>query len=604
MKTLIIGGGKGCRSILELTRSGFLKELQLDIIAVADINPNAPGIKYANDIGLKTFNNMSEALNKLELEVVIELTGKDDILMILKPLLNPNIKLIDHTLARIFWDLFNIQKEQKKQLLSMQKLENRLERERLFLQSIFDNLSDLAVVLDLNFRILRVNQKFADFAVLMPSDALNKKIYDIINPNDMLCSRTQLEEALGRIIESGQSDSVIHITPHPNENHWEISRAPIFDENGKVEALLCTWRRISERVRLYRERESAEQKFKSFINSAQDWISMKDLEGRYIIVNPVIANSFHMPADYFIGKKPEEVFPDKLANNINQHDKLVINTKQYHYFDEIINIDGLDHHFKTVRFPLTDYKGEMIGVCTIARDTTKEERLQEQLIQSEKLAAIGKLAAGVAHEINNPLTGILAYAEDLLEEFAATTNQSEDLKVIIRETLRCRDIVRNLLDFGKQDKPKLETIHFNTIIDNTLVLVQRLPQFKDIQIVRLSAEKLPTIQADPMQLQQVLLNFMLNAAEAMKFKGRITVSCDYDRRSNNCWLTVEDTGPGIPENLADKIFEPFFSTKGTNGLGLAVSWGIIERHRGSIEIDTPPDGGALFKIIIPAYFGN
>ncbi|MFN3781908.1 MAG: sensor histidine kinase, partial [Candidatus Kapaibacteriota bacterium] len=214
----------------------------------------------------------------------------------------------------------------------------------------------------------------------------------------------------------------------------------------------------------------------------------------------------------------------------------------------------------------------------------------------------GKLAAGVAHEINNPLTGILSYAESISEELDKDHPLQEDIAIIIRETLRCRDIVRNLLDFAKQYTPKFEVVDPNVIIQQSLDLVRRLPQFKDIEIIVNLSEKIPKIKADVKQIQQVLLNFLINAADAMKYKGEIIITSEYYRQQKKCIISVEDSGPGIPENLMDKIFEPFFSTKSTSGLGLAVSWGIIERHHGTIEVDTASSGGAIFKIVLPAYF--
>lgn len=604
MKTLIIGGGKGCRSILDLTRSTFLKELSIDVVAVADINSNAPGLKYAQQIGLRTFTNMKEALELPGIEVIIELTGKDAIAQELYRLIKPGVKLIDHAIVRLFWDINDARQKQFRQFDELKNLELKLDKERLFLQSIFDNLSDLAIVIDTDQKIIRVNARFAEFIGLEPKELINKKCYDVLAKTEINCDKKQMKKIIEKVVKTGKPHSMIHLTPPPNENHWEITRSPIFDEEGNIYAILSTWHMITEKVMLHREIESAEQKFKSFIYSAQDWISIKNLEGRYVIVNPVIANAFHMPTEYFIGKKPEDVFPDKLTATIKRNDELVIQSKQYHTFDEIIPIDGHDHNFHTVRFPLTDYNNEIIGVCTIARDITNEIKLQEQLVQSEKLAALGKLAAGVAHEINNPLTGILAYAEDLLDEFNAELLYCDDLKVIIRETLRCSDIVKNLLDFARQDKPKLEIISPNKIVDNSLHLIKRLPQFKDIKMNTMLKTNLPMIKSDPMQIQQVLLNLILNATDAMKYKGKIIISTGYDFKKGNCIISVEDNGPGIPENLIDKIFEPFFSTKGTNGLGLAVSWGIIERHGGTIEIDIADTGGAIFHIILPAHGQN
>jgi PAS domain S-box-containing protein len=351
---------------------------------------------------------------------------------------------------------------------------------------------------------------------------------------------------------------------------------------------------------LRREVESAEQRFRSFIDSAHDWISIKDLDGRYMIVNPAIAHAFHRePAD-FVGKSASEMLPPDLAKTVKLHDREVIHTNSYHTYDEVIPIDGRDYYFQTVRFPLTDYRGSTIGVCTIARDVTSEKDLRTQLAQSEKLAAVGKLAAGVAHEINNPLTGILAYAEDLTEEIDENDPHQDDLRVIIREALRCRDIVRNLLDFARQETLELEEINPNDIVGRSLLLVEKLPQFRDIHIEKYVQEDIPDVRCDRRQIQQVLLNLMLNASDALKGKGIIRLTTEYYRRRHKCVISVEDNGPGIPENLVDKIFEPFFSTKGTSGLGLAVSWGIIERHQGTIEIDIPEEEGCIFRIVLPA----
>ena len=335
-----------------------------------------------------------------------------------------------------------------------------------------------------------------------------------------------------------------------------------------------------------------------------DWISIKDLDGRYMTVNPVIAAAFDMKQEDFINKTPDEILPSKLSKMIRKNDMEVIKLKKDIFFNEIIRVKGVDNHFQTMRFPLFDHMQNVVGVCTIARDVSKEIQLQEQLVQTEKLAAIGKLAAGVAHEINNPLTGILAFAEDLKEEYQESDFQFSDLSVIVRETLRCRDIVRNLLDFSRQDKPNLEISKPDVIVGGTLNLIEKLPQFKDINIKRCLGDDIPLIKCDPKQLHQVLLNFLLNAADAMKSKGEICIRTEYERKLNKCVISVEDNGPGIPENLVDKIFEPFFSTKNTNGLGLAVSWGIVERHSGIIEVDMAESGGAIFRIVLPAIAGN
>ncbi len=600
MRTVLIGGGKGARAIIDLSRGEFLTEFAMEIICVVDPDSSARGIRYAKSLGIDTSTEMHKTLATIDnIELIIELTGSEEVLEEIYKILPPGAVLIDHTFAHIFWDLVNAQKRQKEQLEEITALEKNIERERYFLQSLFDNIPDPVVVLDNDKKAIKINESFSRFSGYSFNEALGKTCEKLLENTELARQCREAEQVLDEVIESGRPLTTVWKTDPPNEAYWEVTRTPILDEAGKTVAILGIWHRITEKVRLRREIESAEQRFKSFIDSAHDWISIKDLEGRYLTVNPVCANAFGKEVGDFIGKRPEEILPPGLARTIVMHDQEVIETNKHHTFEEIIQIDGKDHFFQTVRFPLSDYRGETIGSCTIMRDVTSEHHMRSQLVQASKLAAVGQLAAGVAHEINNPLTGVLAYAEDLYDDFPEGDEHRDDLKVIIRETMRCRDIVRNLLNFARQEDPQFQKVNPIDVVEESLRLVEKLPKFRNITIDK-KIKKIPPIEGDPRQIQQVILNLMLNAADAMKEKGTITIKTEYNRRKDQSIIAVQDSGPGIPENMFDKIFEPFFSTKGTNGLGLAVCWGIVERHHGTIEVDTPENGGAIFQIIFPA----
>lgn len=604
MKTVIIGGGRACREIIELASGTFMKELRLEITSVMDSDPKAPGMVYARKKGIETTTDIQEVMDTPDLELVLELTGRDHVLKQIHKIIPLGVKLIDHTIARIFWDLLNAQTDQMARIDELARLEEKLDRERNFLQLLVDSIPELIVVLDKDKKVMRVNKSFSDYIGIKPGEALGKTCNELFKGTDFEEHCEREIEMLDDTLRTGESFSSIWMIPPPNEVHWEVTRTPLISRRGRPRGILATWHRITDQVMLRREIETAEERFRSFIDSAHDWISMKDLKGRYIIVNPVTAEAFgHKPED-FIGRRADEILPERLAKLIQKHDQEVIECNCHRSYEEVIPIEGRDHYFQTVRFPLQDYKGSVLGVCTIMRDVTSEKELRDQLVQSSKLVAIGQLAAGVAHEINNPLTGILAYAEDIADDLDSHDEHFEDVEVIIRETKRCRDIVRNLLDFARQEAPKLEKTSPNQIIIHALSLVEKLPQFRNIEIKQDIARNIPPIQCDQRQIQQVVLNLMLNAADAMNSKGLIRLITKYDKRHDKCIISVEDNGPGIPENLIDKIFEPFFSTKGTNGLGLAVSWGIVERHRGTIEVDMADEGGAIFNIVLPAYHGT
>ncbi|UCC79442.1 MAG: PAS domain-containing protein [Candidatus Zixiibacteriota bacterium] len=602
MRAVIIGGGKGCRAIIELAGGTFLKELKLEILCVVDPDPNAPGMVFAREHGIPTSKDMKEALSTIpDIKLIMELTGSDEVLEDIYKMIPRGIKVFDHTFSRIFWELGNAQRESIRQIKEITELEQKIEKERSSLQLLFDKIPELVIVLDREHKIIKINESFASFIGLKLSDVVDKTIREVFAGTELHETSDQTVGILNQIGKTGEPGSFIWQSPSRNEVIWEVTLTPIKTPDGEIEEILGTWHRITEQVILQRKIESAELRFKSFIDSASDWISVKDLNGRYIIVNKIIADSLHMKPEEFVGRLPEEIVPEELAGIIHEHDKIVISDDHHRTFEEIVPIDGRDHHFQTARFPLRDYKGSIQGTCTIMRDITSEVVLKEQLIQAGKLAAMGKLAAGVAHEINNPLTGILAYAEDMAEDFPGNDPRQKDLQVIIRETLRCRDIVRNLLDFARQEKPKLEKLIPNSVIEQSLSLIGKLPQFRNITIEIALDEDIPFIQGDPRQLQQVILNFLMNSSEAMNGRGVIGISTGYEPSTDKCYITVEDEGPGISEDKIDKIFEPFFSTKETSGLGLAVSWGIIDRHRGSIEVERSSKGGALFRIVLPAY---
>ncbi|MEZ5357428.1 MAG: PAS domain-containing protein [Candidatus Zixiibacteriota bacterium] len=600
MNTVIIGGGKGCRAIIDLAASTFLKELTLNVQWVVDPDENAPGMQLAREKGIRTSTDMNDALSAPGIQMVIELTGQTEILTELYKRIPAGVRLIDHTWARIFWDLVNARTELREKLDHVTRLEHEMERERYFLQSLFDTIPELVVVVNTDKEVIRINDSFARFAHISRRKAKGKLCDDLLNGTELAASCDATSPLLDEVLDTGRPRSLIWHTTDPEEAYWEVSFTPVLNQNLEIEAVVGTWHRITEQVRLHREIESAEARFRSFIDSAQDWISIKNLEGRYVIVNPVCAAAFNREPEEFEGKRPDELLDAETARMIRLHDNEVIVNKRHRSYDEVFIIDGRERHFHTIRFPLNDYRKRTIGVCTISRDVTQERELSDQLAQAVKLAAVGKLAAGVAHEINNPLTGVLAYAEDILEDIDEDNKElRDDIGVIIRETMRCRDIVRNLLDFARQETPQLILTDLNSIVTSTLNLVRKLPQFQNIELAIDRTEQLPQVECDQHQMQQVVLNLMMNSADAMKGLGRITLKTEYDRMHDSVIISVTDNGPGIPENMIDKIFEPFFSTKGTNGLGLAVSWGIVERHHGVIEVDKSENGGAVFRIILP-----
>jgi len=260
-----------------------------------------------------------------------------------------------------------------------------------------------------------------------------------------------------------------------------------------------------------------------------------------------------------------------------------------------INVDSTDEMgylcrtFNTMIDALSDHERKL------------REHTQMQIVQSEKLASLGRLASGIAHEINNPLTGVLSYSTTLYDEVTNPAHK-EDLKIIIDETLRCREIVKGILDFARETKIEKQPANLNKVITDVMSLLERHVNFQNIKIKKDLAENLPEISIDVNQVKSVFNNLAVNAADAMHEGGSLTIKTDYDAVRKRIVITVSDTGIGIEQKNLSRIFDPFYTTKETGkgtGLGLSVTYGIIERHGGSIRVDSTVGEGTSFTVEFP-----
>jgi two-component system NtrC family sensor kinase len=275
---------------------------------------------------------------------------------------------------------------------------------------------------------------------------------------------------------------------------------------------------------------------------------------------------------------------------------------------------------------LRDAHGELIGAIEICKDITgvvewanilekrveekteETRKTREQLIHSEKLASLGRMAAGVAHEINNPLTGIVTFGHLLLKRFPEGSQEREDSEVIIEQANRCSNIIKGLLGFARATSAEKIPVGINGIVNGSLDMIRHKADFFDIKFVLNFDEALPPVKANTSQIQQVFLNMLINAADAMEGKGTLTISTRKVIENGKPFAEVEftDTGHGIPEENISKLFEPFFTTKPVGkgvGLGLAVSHGIIKDHEGEILVKSKVGEGTSFFARLPFYEG-
>lgn len=356
-----------------------------------------------------------------------------------------------------------------------------------------------------------------------------------------------------------------------------------------------------------------QQLFKTILDVSPDLVSLQDKNLIYQAINPTFRHYFDLPEEDIVGKSDAEIFPPEKAAILRTEDLDILRTGTPLSKEVLINKGNDQHWFHMVKVPV--YEANTIaGLLLNARDITEMKKFQEKLIPTVKMEELGKLAGGVAHEINTPLGIILGYAQMLLEDLPEGGEDHEYLKIIEKQAQICRRIVADLLNFSRVSDSRMEKMDLNQSIDEVLQLIRHIfkQDWVDIE-VDLDAQ-IPPIRGDREKLKQVWLNLLNNAFESIGRDGTIRVTSKACPQGNHVVVTLADTGAGINDKDLKKIFEPFFSTKGLGagtGLGLSVSFDIVREHQGRIFAvsPVPPEflgetektvrPGALFVVVLP-----
>jgi two-component system NtrC family sensor kinase len=313
--------------------------------------------------------------------------------------------------------------------------------------------------------------------------------------------------------------------------------------------------------------------------------------------------------DEALGRTVFEVLHRQPKDLLRQEFDRIFRTGRMEQMEVESSATGESRYYRLTKIPMRLGGDEVSHVITIGEDITEWKAVQKAIAQTEKLAAVGQLAAGVMHEINNPLATIGACLEALASrrsEVPAGVRKAFDeyLRIMESELSRCKRIVDGLLDFSRPKARQKKPVALAQIVEDALFLVRHHDRFKRIKLVRQVAEDLPLVRANAEQLIQVLLALMINAIDAMEGEGTLTVAAGRSpERWGEVFVAVTDTGIGIPAEYLSKIFEPFFTTKAPGrgtGLGLSICYGIVAEHDGRIEVESAPGGGSTFRVLLPA----
>ncbi len=392
-----------------------------------------------------------------------------------------------------------------------------------------------------------------------------------------------------------------------------VATADILNDDESVEYLLELTRQLSvavENVQLLddilRQRRLLEDTF----NSLVDLVAVMDKELRIVETNDAFAARVGMKRTEIIRRPLRDLVGAETLAYVEAADTWqgIVPAVQRRVDDA-----ALDGTFLLTATPLTSQDGQTLGRVLVARDITRQTRLEaeraalrERLTQSEKLASLGQFVAGIAHEMNNPLQGVMGHLELLIEMTEAARPVRKELKQIFQEADRAAKIVRNLLVFTGAHRIARQKTKVDRILTRALTSRRANLARAGIKIARRVGEKLPPVICDPAHLQQAFLNVLINAEHAVldgSHARRIEIASAIGQRGTHVVVTIRDHGPGIAAEVLPKIFDPFFSTKevgqGT-GLGLAITYGIVSEHGGTITASNADDGGAVFEIELPA----
>jgi len=373
-------------------------------------------------------------------------------------------------------------------------------------------------------------------------------------------------------------------------------------EDGRIVRYQGTLVDVTEKRNMERQLRRQEEFRLHLLESFPDLILVLDLEGQYTFVSARISDLLGYGPEQLMGRNIDD------AENTSPELAALYHTVAAGETSRTSCEYGSRHHDGSWRTmlgmasPLLDAEGKPAGVIISVRDVTTEKKLEQQIIQSERLAAMGQMIGGFAHELNNPLTSILGMAE-LLQENESSEGARKQLAVLHKEARRAAEIVQNLQYFARPPAPGRSQVNLNELVQRT-VQMQAYPLRKsNITVDFLPEPNIPAIIADPNQLMQVFLNLLLNAEQAIReSREKGTIRVRMGRKPDSVWIVFQDDGPGIaPENLTH-IFDPFFTTKrpgrGT-GLGLSICKTVLREHGGNIEAASAPDGGAVFTITLP-----
>jgi two-component system NtrC family sensor kinase len=474
---------------------------------------------------------------------------------------------------------------------------------------VFDSLSFPTLILKPDKVILTANQVYLKMGGFELEQIVGKRCHEVFYgaescPNKVCPFLRVLKE------KTGTSVMRRHTTGTGKQLYEDRVFSPILDDAGEVAYIMESVRDVTRQKNLELALKGTEAFLEKVILGSPIAIVTADRFGHLLLMNPAAEELFGYSNSFALRNvTADQLYPPGIANQIMR--SLELGEGKLPNINTTILNDRGEEIPVELNASIIYEDGEAVATVGIYTDLREklavENQLKEaqaQLAQSEKMASLGQLSAGVAHEINNPLTGILFYATLKLESLAPDDAEREDVEAVIEDVKRCRDIVQHLLAYSRQSSPMEDIIQLNDIVDQSMNLIRDPRMFRNIEIVREFSNEMMQVHVDRNQISQVIINLVMNAIHAMEASGTLILRTYRCKERGRAFLEICDTGCGIASQDLTKIFDPFYTTKGPGegtGLGLSTAYGLVKENKGDIRVKETGSAGTTFIIDFELY---
>ncbi len=493
------------------------------------------------------------------------------------------------------------------------ELEQNIKRTEYKYKDLIDNASDLIFTLDEAGTIISLNRRFSGLTDFAREEWLSRHWVELVSPDD----RTTAELNFRDVIHGKTRHFEMHLAaPNGKTLCLSVNLNPIF-QRGEVIGCVGFARDVTQRKKLEQEITDLKNFNESIIQSIGSGLMTIDPNERISSFNQAAEETLGHRALEVIGKSIREILPpeecNKLLPKTGERSESLLNREM-----ELTRKDKKKIFVGFTVAPRIDQHNKSVGTIISFRDISQIKQMQAEVLRMDRMASLGVLASGIAHEIRNPLAGIKTVAQTLEEEIEAGDHRREYLGRIVRQVNRMDELLRTIFTYARPQPPVRKPARLEEIIQEVVALMEQRMVHHEIVLEQIYSSELPSIYVDVHQIEQVFINLFLNALDAMPAGGTMTISAQgrqavlelIDRRgkrhpsSNRPALYVEvkvsDTGAGIPKENLQTIFDPFFTTKAQgSGLGLSIVYRIIEEHRGDIQVESEVGNGTTFTLLLP-----